>query len=121
MINKGLAIRIQKEIIPYKTMVSKANGKERRLVTSNEERKIGMKTGVKTNQTKSITYDMVQYALDTLNAKGCFGSSDFRAGFGDKYRSAPCRFSMTGGILVELGLARQVQMTKTIAVYKKLN
>jgi hypothetical protein len=41
-------------------------------------------------------------------AEGSFDSTDFRARFNDEYNAAPCRFSMTGGILVELGMANLV-------------
>lgn len=121
MQNAALRIRIQNSIIPGTTKILKADGKSHRLVTSNGEGKIRMRTGVKTNYTKRITYDMIYYALDTLNNRGCFESSDFRKRFSNEYNSAPCRFSMIGGILVELGLACQIQMTKTRPVYKKLN
>ena len=44
-------------------------------------------------------------AFDTLSVKGSFDSKDFRDLFDDEYHAAPCRFSMTGGILVELDVA----------------
>ena len=64
-----------------------------------------MQTGAKSSQTKAITYSMIRYAFDTLSTKGSFDSTDFRVRFKAEYVAAPCRFSMTGGVLVELGLA----------------
>lgn len=100
--------RVQTEIRPHRSRILKADGKGRRLVTSNRGRKIGMRTGVKTSQSKAITYDMIKYAFETLSTKGSFDSTDFCACFNDEYDAAPCRFSMTGGILVELDVAKIV-------------
>lgn len=97
--------RIQTEIRPRHSAILKSNGVERRVVTSNNGRKIGMRTGVKTNQSKAITYEMIEHAYATLSRTGRFDSASFRARFKDEYAAGPCRFSMTGGILVELGVA----------------
>ncbi|PLS79572.1 MAG: hypothetical protein CYG59_12530 [Chloroflexi bacterium] len=97
--------RIESDIIPGRTRILKANGKERRLVTFNTGRKIGMRTGVNTYQTKAITYEMVRDAFNTIEVRGRFDATDFRRSFDKEYRDGPCRFSMTGGILVELGVA----------------
>lgn len=75
------------------------------MVTSNSGQTIGMRTGVATRHTKTISYEMLRHAFDTLQAQGRFDSTDFRARFGAEYRSAPCRYSMTGGVLVEVGVA----------------
>ena len=92
-------IRLGKTCIPYR--------KGCRLVTSNDGLSIGMRTGEK--DTKAIPYEMVKWAFDTLSNKKSFDSKDFCARFGCAYyKSAPCRFSMTGGVLVELGLANMV-------------
>lgn len=97
--------RIQLEIRPNHSSILKSDGVERRPVTSNNGNKIGMRTGVKSPQSKAITYEMIRYAFEVLSAKGRFDSEDFRIHFNREYEAAPCRFSMTGGILVELGLA----------------
>ncbi|HLB47078.1 MAG TPA: hypothetical protein VJL59_08620 [Anaerolineales bacterium] len=102
---KELEKRIQREIRPRKSAILKADGKERRIVTSNKGGKIGMRTGKETNNTKAVTYEMIRFAFDTVSREGRFDSDDFRNGFRDKYNAAPCRFSMTGGVLVELGIA----------------
>jgi len=99
--------RIQNEIIPGQTRILKAQGRERRLVISNKDREIRMKTGVKTNASKKITYDMVAFALKTISKRGCFKSEDFRAQFREEYCNGPCKFTMTGGVLVKLGIANR--------------
>lgn len=97
--------RIEKEIGPNYTCILKCDGVGRRRVISNKNRKIGMQTGSTPNQTKAITYGMLEYAFNTLMSKGHFDSGDFRSQFEAKYKAGPCRFSMTGGVLVELGVA----------------
>ena len=113
--------RIQTGIIPRRSRILKADGKGRRLVTSNRGRKIGMRTGIKTTQSKAITYDMIEFAFETLSAKGRFDSTDFRTRFKDEYNAAPCRFSMTGGVLVELGLSNIVPSPNEEACYYTKN
>ena len=100
--------RIRKQVVPGTTAVLKCDGVERRKVTSNRTDRIGMRTGVSTNQTKTISYDMLCHAFETLQATGRFDSEDFRRKFAKKYEAAPCRYSMTGGVLVEVGLAKLV-------------
>jgi hypothetical protein len=68
-----------------------------------------MRTGAATKQTKTISYDMLRYAFETLERCGRFDSSDFHSKFAEAYDAAPCRFSMTGGVLVEVGLAEIVR------------
>lgn len=97
--------RLHLEIRPGSSSILKADGRERRTVTSNRGRRIGMRTGVTTKQTKAIDYDMIRDAFETLMLRGRFDSADFRRRFRRAYDAAPCRFSMTGGVLVELGLA----------------
>jgi len=104
--------RIEREIKQDSSRILKCNGIERRRVTSNNNHKIGMQTGSRPNQTKAITYEMVEFAFNTLLSKGRFDSKDFRKRFDAKYRAGPCRFSMTGGILVELGVAKIVPAEK---------
>jgi hypothetical protein len=64
-----------------------------------------MRTGVKTSQTKTISYEMLEYAVAVLNATGRFTSADLRRRFSAAYAQAPCRYSMTGGVLVAVGAA----------------
>ena len=98
--------RIRSLIVPGSKGVLKCDGTERRLITSNTSKKIGMRTGVKTRNTKAITYEMLEYAFNLLQTKTRFDSSDFRSRFADEYENAPCRYSMTGGVLVEVGVAK---------------
>lgn len=98
--------KLKSLIIPKRTKILKCDGTGRRLVVSNDGVKIGMKTGVQTAQTKAITYDMIRNAYETLIGKGRFDSSDFRKKYQREYEAGTCRYSMVGGILVELGVAR---------------
>lgn len=106
VIEQEIRIRIK----PNKTKILKCDGIERRLVVSNDGHEIGIKTGVQTDQSKAITYDMVKYAYEVLTKKGRFDSADFQRKYKSKYKAAPCRFSMVGGVLVELGAARLISV-----------
>ena len=64
-----------------------------------------MRTEVATRNTKAITYEMLRHGLELLQKTGRFDSKGFRIKFDDEYVAAPCRFSMTGGVLVEIGVA----------------
>ena len=97
--------RIREQIVPG-TGVLKCNGLSRRDVISNRPDRIVMRTGVKTAQTKTVSYAMLKHAFDVLQATGRFDSADFRRKFQKEYVAAPCRYSMTGGVLVEVGVAR---------------
>ena len=97
--------RIRAHITPGSKGVLKCAGVERRPVTSNTVQKIGMRTGTSTRQTKAITYEMLRHAFHVLQLKGRFDSRDFRSKFAAEYEAAPCRYSMTGGVLVEIGAA----------------
>jgi len=110
--------RIKNEIEPGRTAILKSNGDERRIVTSNDGRTIRMRTGVETDSDKAISYEMIKSAFETLIEKGKFDSVDFRAQFSKEYRNAPCRYSMTGGVLVELGVAQRVPFDKKRCTYK---
>jgi hypothetical protein len=109
--------RIKKEIKPNSSYILKCDGIGRRRVTSNKNRKIGMQTGSTPNQTKAITYEMVEFAFGMLLSNGRFDSRDFRDQFKAKYKAGPCRFSMTGGVLVELDVAEIVPAENEEACY----
>src|SRR5271168_3125405 len=100
--------KIDTDIVPGKTGILKCRGTERRLVTALSKTEIHMRTGVKSKQEKKITFTMVKRGFETLQSVGRFTSEDFRAVFGKEYKDAPCRYSMTGGVLVEIGVARRV-------------
>jgi hypothetical protein len=112
-LEQGLKIRI----IPKKTRILKCDGTGRRLVVSNDGAKIGIETGVQTTQIKAITYDMIKNAYETLIAKGRFDSSDFRKKYLSEYEAGPCRYSMVGGVLVELGVARLISARSNRSCY----
>lgn len=97
--------RIRVQIVAGRTDILKCDCVRRRPVTSHTAQAIGMRTGATTKQTKWITYDMLRHAFEVLQTKGRFDSADFRLKFDDQYRAAPCRYSMTAGILVEIGAA----------------
>ena len=99
---------IRTQIVPGTRGILKCDGSERRAVTSNAGDRIGMQTGVNTKQSKAIRYEMIRFAFETLQANGRFDSTDFRGRFDAEYQAAPCRYSMTGGVLVEVGVARLV-------------
>ncbi len=100
--------RIATTIQPGSCAILKCDGAGRRPVTASDSKTISMRTGVKTTQTKTISYEMLEYAMTVLNRTGRFTSANFRERFGREYADAPCRFSMTGGILVEIGAATLV-------------
>lgn len=100
--------RLRQDIQPGRTRIVKADGTTSRLVTSNDGSKIAVVTGVRTRQTKSVTYDMIRFAYEQLVSTGSFNSRIFREKFDAEYLAAPCRYSVTGGILVELGIAELV-------------
>ena len=100
--------RIRSYIVPRHATILKCDGVERRLVTNNTANKISMRTGDEINQTKAITYEMLHAAFDTLQSTGRFTSADFQRRFPREYKAAPCRYSMTGGVLVEVGIAELI-------------
>lgn len=97
--------RIKSRIEPNTSYILKCDGVGRRRVTSNNGHKIGMQTGSTPHQTKAITYEMIEFAFNTIMRNERFNSQKFCEQFKDQYEAGPCRFSMTGGILVELEVA----------------
>ena len=97
--------RIKRQIKPKSSRILKCDGIERWRVTSNNGHKIGMQIGSTPHQTKAITYEMIKLAFDTVMNNEQFNSHKFRERYKDQYEAGPCRFSMAGGILVELGVA----------------
>jgi hypothetical protein len=85
--------------------IPKCDGLGRRILTAHDAAMISMQTGASTKQTKAISYEMIEYAVAVLNGKGRLTSTDFRQKWPREYAAAPCRFSMTGGVLVEAGVA----------------
>lgn len=111
--------RIKAEIRPKESAILKADGDERRPVVSNDGQEIGMRTGRKTDSVHTISYAMIQYAFETLVKAGRFDSKDFRDCFPSEYDNATCRYTMTGGVLVELGIADRVITAKKRCHYMR--
>ena len=103
-----LAQRIKTEIQQERSAILKSDGDERRPVILNDGQEIGMRTGRTTQAVHTISYDMIRFAFETLSKTGKFDSDDFRSRFASEYGIATCRYSMTGGVLVELGVAVRV-------------
>ena len=111
-----IAKQIKTEIIPNESRILKSDGDERRLVVSNDGKEIGMRTGVETETVHTISYEMIRFAFEAVSKTGKFDSSDFRRQFKAEYKAATCRYTMTGGILVELGIAKRITTEKTVAI-----
>lgn len=99
--------QIQTELTPNHRGVLKCKCDERRLIVSNDGEKIVMRTGIKTETSYSITYGMIRYAFEKLARNEVFDSPYFRKRFDKEYKNAPCRYSMTGGVLVAMGVANR--------------
>jgi hypothetical protein len=104
---KELKKRILKKITSDHRGILKCKCNERRSIVSNDGHKVVMKTGINTRASHSITYEMIYYAFEKLAKKEVFDSPYFRKRFEKEYKNAPCRYSMTGGILVEMGVANR--------------
>ena len=98
---------IRTEIQPGHQGVLKCKGDKRRPIISNDGHKIAMRTGVETDTVHTVSYEMIRYAFEKLSGNGTFNSADFRTRFGREYRNATCRYSMVGGVLVEMGVAQR--------------
>ena len=77
-----------------------------------------MQTGVKTRHI--ITYEMIRYAFEKLAKKEAFDSDYFCVRFEKEYRDATCRYSMTGGVLVEMGVAQRYPKGRNSCYYTKV-
>lgn len=110
--------RIEKQIQPGHRGILKCQGNERRAIVSNDGQKIIMMKGKVTRQSVSISYQMIRDAYDNIMDAKKFDSKDFRSKFPVKYAGAPCRYSMTGGVLVEMGVA--VRLKSGNGCYYKL-
>lgn len=63
-------------------------------------------TGVKTKAKKFITKEMLEYAHDIITSGSEFTSADLKSQFPKEYNQGSCVFSMTGGILELVDVAR---------------
>jgi hypothetical protein len=88
--------------------VPKTDGRTRS-VTKKVGSRIYMQTGVKTKAEKYITKEMLRYAYDTIKSGEPFTATGLKSNFPKEYSQGDCVFSMTGGILELLGVARYVR------------
>ena len=86
--------------------ILKCQGNDRRKIISNDGKTIRMYVGKNnTKPSKPITYNMIKYAFNRLRAGCVFDAPYFLMCYDQEYRNGPCRYSMVGGVLVELKLA----------------
>lgn len=79
-----------------------------RPVTKKMDSRIYLRTGVKTQAEKFTTKEMLRYAYNKITSKKFFTARDLKSKFRE-YKQGACVFSMTGGILEVLGLARYIR------------
>src|SRR6266571_6920405 len=95
--------RIKKEIVPG-TKIPKTDGTCRQVTKVKGER-IFMQVGRETSQEKYTTIPMIYFLYQRLMAGERVDGAQLTREFEEEVRQGPCVFSMTGGILVRLGLA----------------
>ena len=78
-----------------------------RPITRIFDNRIYMRTGVKTQHEKYVTWDMILFAYEHLPTG--FDSEMLANQFPQEFSQGTCVFSMTGGLLVALGLARCIR------------
>lgn len=106
---------IYSEIQPGHRGLLKCQGEKRRAIISNDGNKISIQTG---KYSKTITYEMIQYAFNKIEIDGEFDSKYFRKKYTKEYDIASCRYSMVGGVLVELDLVERISNGKNSCIYK---
>ena len=111
--------KIRSEIRPGHVGILKCRGNDRRLVVLNNGKEITVKTGVKTENAKSISYEMIKYAFEKIVAGEVFDSAYFQKQYSKEYIDGPCRYSAVGGILVEIGEAERIPFGANSCVYRK--
>ena len=111
--------RIQTEIQPNHQGILKCRDDERRSIVSNDGNKIRIRTGVKTDAAKSITYDMIKFAYEKISSGEDFDSACYQNRYPNEYNNGPCRYSIVGGILVEMGEARRIPFGVNSCIYRK--
>jgi hypothetical protein len=83
-----------------------------RPVTQKVGSKIYMRTGVETDAERYTNKEMIKYAFEKIQSGGRFISDDLKSKF-PEYSQGTCVFSMTGGILQLLGIAKLKKIPKT--------
>ncbi|MCD6255357.1 MAG: hypothetical protein J7J44_03680 [Deltaproteobacteria bacterium] len=96
------------EKIKVGTDVPKTNGRTRK-VTKIVGNRIYMRTGVQTRAEKYTTKEMIKYAFTVIKSRKAFTAADLKSKFPKEYSQGSCVFSMTGGILEFLGVAKYIR------------
>ncbi len=111
--------KIRSEIRHGHRDILKCRGNERRSVVSNNGREIVIRTGVRIDKTKSVTYEMIKYAFEKIASDEDFDSIYFQKRYSREYQDGQCRYSVVGGILVEIGEAERIPFGVNSWVYRK--
>jgi len=111
--------KIRSGIRPGDKGILKCRGNDRRLVVSNNGKEIAVRTGVKTENAKLISYEMIKYAFEKIAAGEVFDSAYFQKRYLKEYNDGPCRYSAVGGILVEIGDVERIPFGVNSCVYRK--
>ncbi len=111
--------RIRTEIREQHKGILKCRGNERRSIVSNNDKQIVIRTGVKTNNVKSVTYEMIKYAHERIASGEDFNSAYFQGRFSREYHNGQCLYSVVGGILVEMEEAERIPFGTKSCVYRK--
>ncbi len=111
--------RILTEIQPSHQGILKCRGDKRRSIVSNDGNKILIKTGVKPNTAKPITYEMIKFAYDKISSGEDFDSAYYQNRYANEYHNGPCRYSIVGGILVEMAEAERIPFGGNSCIYRK--
>jgi len=81
--------------------------------------RIYARTGVKTEQDKYTTKDMLRFAYQSLVSEGQFDYNVLERQFPQECKQGTCVYSITGGILEKLGLAKRSKRgNKTLYLLK---
>ena len=96
-------LRRMKDGIVVGVEIPKTRGGSRPVTRIIDDR-IYMRTGVETKAEKYVTSEMILFAYESINTG--FNSDMLANQFPQEFSQETCVFSMTGGIIVTLGLVR---------------
>ena len=111
--------KIRAEIQPGHRGILKCRGDERRSIISNRGNEISVRTGVKTDAVKIVTYEMIKFAYERITSGRDFDSDYYKSRYPKEYRDGGCRYSIVGGILVEMGVAERKSDGANSCVYRR--
>src|ERR671924_488710 len=69
-----------------------------------EKEGITVRTGVRTQWTRTVTPTMIHYAIEVLAGGGEFNKEVFCMRYSREYAEGPCLISAIGGLFTRLGL-----------------